>query len=1474
MKRVLSLLLAIVMVFGLIPMAAFAEGNPTISFETTFADTMTVGDTFTVTGSLANNPGIATMTLSLQWNEDAVKFSGFETEYDEDEEADVLKSDVFGAMATVVNHDLGIIAGARTQGTNTKKNGTLFVANFEIVGSGDLDIALKDADATEFEMANADMEDIAVTFDYSAIENLSVAGAETEGPAIPDGAPFTAITTDAGAAIAIERQDDVNDLPYYIVTIPATATTAYVTAPDQVVMADYNTGEMKATAYAAEVANGWNQLYISYDYEDTADGPKVEIPMNMVAQDWNGEVELCFVEEDGNLSHAFGIEDSSFACLGWISFRYGTSSAPVEPEEPTVSEIPAGAAFVDMIARVNGEDKPVTIQEMDDHYKVLVPLGTTAVYVIYDEGVPVVDEFGYAAVRVTGVDGVTEDGYSQTTSGGKTTVGLLMNKAAANGAPVTINLISLDYENRSAVGIKKADESAEDWFSFTYQLADGEHFAILPLSTDSVGYYVTGDPIASNGYTFTVELEEGYQADSNFAVKVNGETVATAPGEITLETVSEDIRVTVEGVSKAADSTTDLIFTVDLTDAPEGMWGDIMIQDNEYNFIEETVESGKKSSAAIAARNNQYTKVRIYGINTDLIAGWDINGTVYPVESGKVYTDYLTIWPRGTYMQVECSSTEPITVNIKPVLAEVPTTYTITAQQPTGGTVTVLDQDGNEITQAAEGDAISLHYEADEGYRFKHYLINGTVVTEDDLGMTNGLYLMPAEDITVSAVFEAKHTCTYDREVVDEKYLKSEATCQTGAVYYKSCECELFDKSETAATFASGEKVDHDYVDGVCKWCGEAATEPILSFTAGGQTLEAVTAEDYCSEFEVTAQKLTVTVPAGVNTVTINCAASMCAYIDHVSSDLSPSGKSAEIDLTQDLTFVCVPVTLDDGSDAYYHVYFEQEAGDVDPEPEDPAVTPGYFFATSADVSTENGGTAVVSVKITGHSDENITGYNAYDVTLTFDETKLEYVDFDGAVKSDNGQVKVEGNTIRIVGCGADKDFGTEIARLTFKTKAEGAAQVTVSKAQVSDKEESVTEDIPEATPKHDENDTTADTTPDQSVVLVPYTVTKPNFVSGETSVLHGEDYTFSYTDTVNYTYTGLKVTVGGTDVTPTEADGVYTIANVTGAVTIEVTQTANSYTVTKPANVTGPDKATYGEDYIFTVTPSEGKVIDTVTVTAANGTIPYTISENGEYVIKGTDISGPFTITVTEKDKPVTTTTITFTGVEEAEVVGGLTQTAPIGKEFTFQLNKDEKFTYTAKVSETDLVETPATDEAPAFYTIPAELVVEGGVTVTIAKAEIRNLKVEVSTYFNTDGAVMFLVIAKDGEKVLTYGEEAMFYSDKYALTGEEAGAYCWLVSSGDDADTVKAAAVASIKAAEETVDAPVVAYDCDVNQTTKVDVNDAQLAYDMYKGVYGITESVTMDKFLEADISTDRKLDVNDVAAIINFIVNGTSN
>lgn len=536
--------------------------------------------------------------------------------------------------------------------------------------------------------------------------------------------------------------------------------------------------------------------------------------------------------------------------------------------------------------------------------------------------------------------------------------------------------------------------------------------------------------------------------------------------------------------------------------------------------------------------------------------------------------------------------------------------------------------------------------------------------------------------------------------------------------------------------------------------------------------------------------------------------------------------------------------------------------------------TPGYCFATSADVSTENGGTAVVHVKITGHSDENVTGYNAYDLTLTFDTDKLElatdeegnYI-YSGAVKTDNGSVTVNGNTIRIVGCGADKAFGTEIAALTFKTKAEGNANVTISKVQVSDKEESVKEDAPEATPKHDEDDTTADTTPDESIIVVPFSVTKPDFVSGNDKAVAGDDYTFSYSDTTNYTYSGLKVTVGGTEVTPAEADGVYTIENVTGAIVIEATRTANSYKVNKPANVIGHEKATYGTDYVFTVTPDVGKEIDSVKATIGGKEIAVTKNTEGDYEIAGGNISGEITITVTQKDVEVPETkytNISFSGITQAEIEGGqLTQKVEAGKEFTFKLIKTEGVTYTVKIGEEVLI---AGEDGT--YTISAAKMIEGDLTVTIEKAEIIN--VEVAEYIKLDGQAMFLITAKSAatDSVLKYGEETMYRSSKY-------GAYGWLVISAESDDTVKAQAKAAIAIAETGTTAPEVAYNYDVNGTSKVDVNDAQLAYDMYNAAYSaFTENLTIKKFLEADLDGSKNLGTQDVAAIINFIVNGTAN
>lgn len=1006
MKKVVSLLLVLAMVLTMMPMSVLASEGVTICFDTDFTNDLVVGDTFTVTATLENNPTIGTMTLSLVWNEEAIEFTGFNMN------GRVLASTVFdstkGYQSPTVNR--GKIVAVDELGYD--QDGVLFTANFKIVGDGELGIGLNTETAADFQIRNLEgTADIPANLDFSAVQGLTVGG-KPVGPEMPEDAPFTAITTDAGPIVAIEEADWVNGVPYYIVTIPADAETAYVTAPDQVVMEDWTTGKMQATAYASVLTFDSEPLYISYDYEDTADGPKVEIPMEMTSTDWSGnEVKLSFFSNDeyNPATHAFGIEDASYACLGWISF-------------------------------------------------------------VYDDG-----------------------------------------------------------------------------------------------------------------------LEE-------------------------------------------------------------------------------------------------------YNISID--------------------------------------------------------------ENMVGGTIYACDEDGNEISKARAGETVFVEVEADEGYTTTGaYYINGQIANDF-------MFVMPEEDVVLTATFQKQHTHVYDKEVAADKYLKDAATCQHAAEYFKSCECG----ATSEETFFDGETVGCVYENGTCKWCGAA----------------------------------------------------------------------------------------------------------------EPVVAPGYRFATSADVSAENGGTAVVKVKITGHSDENITSYNAYDVTLTFDSDKLEYVGYDGAVKSDNGSVTVSGNTIRIVGCGAGKDFGTEIAALTFKTKAEGDANVTIDKVQVSDKKESVEEDAPEAAPKHDEDDTTADETPDVSVIQVPYSVTKPDFITGNNKVVHGETYTFFYTDTANYTYVDLTVKVGGTAVenlTPDE-NGVYTIENVTGAIEITATQTPNSYDVSKPENVTGPDKATYGEDYIFTVTPSEEDMaIDTVKVTLADETeIPYTLNENGEYVIEGTDITGAFTITVTEKEKM---TTVTFSGIEATEIEGGLTQSAEIGKEFTFKLTKVEGFDYTVMVGGTKLTES---EETEGQYTIPAELVVKGSVAVTIEKVDNTKPVVDVAEYISLDRKVMYLVTAKWGDRVLAYGEDTMFWSGKYTVTGEtEAGAYCWLVLSTEEMSTVelvKAAAEAAIVEAAEGTTATSVKYNFDINGTTKVDVNDAQLAYDMYNASYmEFSENLPMLKFLEADMETDAELDTKDVASIINYIVSGAN-
>ena len=82
-----------------------------------------------------------------------------------------------------------------------------------------------------------------------------------------------------------------------------------------------------------------------------------------------------------------------------------------------------------------------------------------------------------------------------------------------------------------------------------------------------------------------------------------------------------------------------------------------------------------------------------------------------------------------------------------------------------------------------------------------------------------------------------------------------------------------------------------------------------------------------------------------------------------------------------------------------------------------------------------------------------------------------------------------------------------------------------------------------------------------------------------------------------------------------------------------------------------------------------------------------------------------------------------------------------------------------------------------------------------------------------------------------------------------------------------MKAEAAAKVKVAEGT-SAGTVDYSGDVNGTGLTDVNDAQLTYDMYNTKYSSFDVVSMLKFLNADVSGDKKVNVTDATAIVNRI------
>ena len=503
----------------------------------------------------------------------------------------------------------------------------------------------------------------------------------------------------------------------------------------------------------------------------------------------------------------------------------------------------------------------------------------------------------------------------------------------------------------------------------------------------------------------------------------------------------------------------------------------------------------------------------------------------------------------------------------------------------------------------------------------------------------------------------------------------------------------------------------------------------------------------------------------------------------------------------------------------------------------------GYTVTMPADI-TVNGGETVSIPVVVSHTDSEVQTYNAFDMSFTYDAAALELTS-----AGISGMTVTAGNgTVRVQRYGDALSVGSTAFTLTFKALQTGESTITATTAKVDIDEEAL-QNAPEA-----------NFLDDKTVVNVSgYTVSLPDGFTGNGTVESGDDYTFEATDK-NYNYT-FSATMGDEPVDVIDnGDGTYTVEDVTGNLVIEeASRTGKYFDVTLGEDMTaeksGKDAAQYMTNYVATLTKEAGygyNVTVTINNVAYTGFVP---KDNGDgtvtYTIPGADITGAIMI---NSGKTAGEFTVTFQGSGAGDASGAAAATG--GQPYSFTLNKAAGYVYNVSAIMGD--EPVELAEEDGTYTIAN---VTGNIVITIEKED--DLAVEVSEYVAMDGKTVFLVKATatldEGKTALAYDGSTMYYSDVYK-------AWSWLVIVEEG--TTFTAADAKAKIAEVAADAITLTQTYDVNGTDIVDINDAQLVFNMYNAKYDDFSVVNMEKFLNADVTGDGTVNVSDAAAVVSEI------
>ena len=516
-----------------------------------------------------------------------------------------------------------------------------------------------------------------------------------------------------------------------------------------------------------------------------------------------------------------------------------------------------------------------------------------------------------------------------------------------------------------------------------------------------------------------------------------------------------------------------------------------------------------------------------------------------------------------------------------------------------------------------------------------------------------------------------------------------------------------------------------------------------------------------------------------------------------------------------------------------------------------PVETPaakGYTVSLGADKQVASG--QIVEIPVAIGNNDGKTTYNAYDMTFSFDPAILT-LNME-ATSTEGYRVIPDSGTVRIVRYGKAAELGDALT-LSFVTAGQGKSDVKVTKACVDTNANAIKFDAPAAA-----------ILDDTAVITVSgYTVTLPDGFTrtdAEGSVIAaGGTLTFKPADP-NYDYT-VTVTVGGgeaTTVSPDE-DGIYTVPNVNGNVVVTSTKTPKSFNVTLGADTTGAAIATYQTNYTFMLTPADGYVYNMAVTIGGNAYTGFTPQENDggttTYTIPGAAVTGNIVINSNKQVKLPDTYKVTFAGTGAGDAAGA--STVQEKASYTFTVDKKDGFAYTvtATMGGKDVTITEGADNT---YTIAN---VTGDLVITIEKKSTLTMEVAVSEYVQMDNKTVFLVTVtgtpKEG-KAFAYGDNVMYKTTAY---GENV--YSWLVIVDKNETFTVATAEANIAQASATAEEVKQSYD--VNETGLVDINDAQLTYDIYSGKYTDFEKVSVRKFLRADVNFDKAVNSTDAVAVV---------